>query len=346
MKKTIALFFTSLFGIILLFLIPYLLKQNPKNRLKEIGYNDKEQQAILRLLDKNKSYLEKQPYQTNILEFITNKDFNEEYLPNYLEWTFPMNSEDIIYVVNHNYIHSNYDNNTLNLMKQDYYIDKNLERYITYFEKNTTLTEQDVISYINSNADLGHYENTESTDLAKGILMIANKHYTLGDYIPENLVPIDTNYGRAGYLTKETYDALTKMFETASNNNLNFKINSPYRSYTTQVSLYNNYVAKDGIKLADTYSARAGFSEHQTGLAVDITSKNTNFNSFDKTEEFKWLGEHAHEYGFILRYPKGSEHLTGYMYESWHYRYVGVEAATYIKEHNITFEEYYAYFVK
>ena len=346
-KKIITIIAVIVLGMIIFLSFPYLLDQDPKNKLKKIGYTTEEQNAISKLSKKTQNYLEHKPYQDNLLEFITNKDFKEEYLEKYLEWVIPnMKSEDIIYIVNNNYIHDNYDNNTLSLMKQEYYIDNNLDRYLAYQTENQTATGEDVIAYINSNVDLGFYENTESTDLSKGILMIANKHYTLGEYVPENLVSIDSNYGKTGYLVKEVYEALKKMFDDANAQGFSLKINSPYRSYTTQVTLYNNYVAKDGIKLADTYSARAGFSEHQTGLAADITSKNTNFDSFDTSNEFKWLQEHAHEYGFILRYPKGKEHLTGYMYESWHYRYIGIEAATYIKDHNITFEEYYAYFVK
>ena len=93
---------------------------------------------------------------------------------------------------------------------------------------------------------------------------------------------------------------------------------------------------------ADTYSARAGTSEHQTGLATDVNSVST---SFENSSAFKWLEKNSYKYGFILRYPKGKEHITGYMYEPWHYRYVGSEVAKVIKEKNITYEEYYATYI-
>ena len=93
---------------------------------------------------------------------------------------------------------------------------------------------------------------------------------------------------------------------------------------------------------ADTYSARPGSSEHQTGLAVDINAADDWFNN---TKEAKWLANNAYKYGFILRYPKGKEYITGYQYESWHYRYVGEKVAKYIYEHDITYEEYYATFI-
>jgi len=103
---------------------------------------------------------------------------------------------------------------------------------------------------------------------------------------------------------------------------------------------------RDGVEEADTYSARPGFSEHQTGLTVDVDNAKLSYTDFDKTNEFKWMMENAHRFGFILRYPKDKEDITGYSYESWHYRYVGVDIATYIYEHNITLDEYYVRFIE
>lgn len=112
---------------------------------------------------------------------------------------------------------------------------------------------------------------------------------------------------------------------------------SGWRSYDYQVGLYNNYVQTDGQEAADRYSARPGFSEHQTGLCFDIGAVDDNYGT---TPEGKWLAAHAHEYGFIIRYPEGKEAITGYMYEPWHVRYVGIEAATEIYNSQTTLEEY------
>ena len=131
----------------------------------------------------------------------------------------------------------------------------------------------------------------------------------------------------------------------ASEEGYNIRAVSTYRSYSYQTNLYNNYVSQDGVEEADKYSARAGFSEHQTGLAVDVDNRETDFNNFENTKEFNWMLENAHKYGFILRYPKGKEFITGYMYEPWHFRYVGVEIATYIYQNNLTYEEYYFKFI-
>ena len=113
---------------------------------------------------------------------------------------------------------------------------------------------------------------------------------------------------------------------------------SGFRSYYDQRYIYNGYVSRDGVAAADRYSARAGHSEHQSGMAIDVNSTST---SFKDTPEGIWLRDNCHLYGFIIRYPEGKEHITGYMYEPWHIRYVGVELATKIKESGLCLEEYF-----
>ena len=122
--------------------------------------------------------------------------------------------------------------------------------------------------------------------------------------------------------------------------NLNIWLSSGYRSYYDQKYIYNNYVARDGQTAADTYSARPGHSEHQTGLAFDVNQINS---SFDNTAEAKWMSDNAWKYGLILRYPKGKTNETGYMYESWHFRYVGKELAEKLYNNGdwITLETYF-----
>ena len=120
---------------------------------------------------------------------------------------------------------------------------------------------------------------------------------------------------------------------------------SAYRSYRTQQSLYTYWVNARGTAYASMYVARAGHSEHQTGLAVDMTSQRMQLGlatSFDQTPEGRWMLANAHRYGFIIRYPKGKEAVTGYNYEPWHLRYVGVKEATTMKQNNWTFEEWWA----
>lgn len=141
-------------------------------------------------------------------------------------------------------------------------------------------------------------------------------------------------------------EAFEDMAKDAKKEDLTIVAMSSYRSYDYQVDLYNRYAKKDGTEAADTYSGRPGHSEHQTGLAVDVYNEEKDYTNFEKTDEYEWMIKHAHEYGFILRFPKDKEKETGYHFESWHYRYVGQEIAKYIKEHNISFEEYYATKIK
>lgn len=157
-------------------------------------------------------------------------------------------------------------------------------------------------------------------------IIIANKSYSL----PESYNP--------GGLLPECTDAFTAMQKDARSKGLSIYISSGFRSYESQKNIYNRYVRQDGQRLADTYSARPGHSEHQTGLAIDL---NTITQAFARTAEGKWVAAHCHEYGFIIRYPQGKEQITGYSYEPWHLRYVGIEKATAIYESGLCLEEYF-----
>ena len=191
-----------------------------------------------------------------------------------------------------------------------------------------------------------NYTNLRKSNLDDGILVLVNKHYYLDkDYTP-SLVSIDYNYG-SGMLTSEAYNAFKKLSDAARSEGLYILSRSPYRSYATQYSVYNQYKNNKGQDWADRWSARPGHSEHQTGLAVDVKTYTTNeLNDFTYTREYQWMKQNAHLYGFILRYPEGKEYITGYGAESWHYRFVGVTAAQIMYNENLTFEEYHAYYVK
>ncbi len=155
-------------------------------------------------------------------------------------------------------------------------------------------------------------------------ILIANKTYAL---------PSDFNPG----VSDEAYDALTEMEIAAAEDGISLFIVSGFRSYDDQDVIYNRYVSQDGKAEADRYSARPGHSEHQTGYAFDLNSLE---EYFADTPEGIWLAENCHKYGFIIRYPKGKEHITGYMYEPWHVRYLGVDIATSVYESGLTLEEY------
>jgi len=164
----------------------------------------------------------------------------------------------------------------------------------------------------------------------KGIIL-ANKKYPL----PATYAPGEDKKARG---------AFERMAAEAKLADFNLNAFSTYRSFEYQTTLYERYVARDGNKAADTYSARPGYSEHQTGLAFDIGEVNFEqhfaSSSFGETEAGKWVAANAHRFGFVMRYPKGKEQITGYMHESWHFRYVGIEIADEIFKRNLTLEEY------
>ena len=223
-----------------------------------------------------------------------------------------------------------------------YFKIENIKKYQTYFD-NTSYTSDVVVLYVEIGINNDFYTNLKNTDTTKNELMIVNKYYALtSDYIPE-LKTLNSNYG-SGQLEPTTYDAFIKMCDEAKKENITLKSVSAYRSYKTQETLYNNYSKRDGQKNADTYSARPGHSEHQTGMAIDINTASSSTH-FENTKEYDWLINNSYKYGFILRYPNNKTHITGYKYEPWHYRYVGIDAATKIYTENITYEEYVVKFL-
>ncbi len=178
------------------------------------------------------------------------------------------------------------------------------------------------------------------------LLAIVNKYHAVSaDYKPADMVGIDPKLGTWSdmEMKKEAYDAYLKLHKAAKKRGYNLKICSAYRSYNTQASLFNSSLAAYGWKTTYIRSAYPGRSEHHTGLAIDITSASMGWGltqDFAEYEDGKWLNENCHRYGYILRYLKGATEKTGYMYEPWHFRYVGKEAAKEIMEEGITLEEY------
>ncbi|GGI42316.1 M15 family metallopeptidase [Mammaliicoccus stepanovicii] len=141
-------------------------------------------------------------------------------------------------------------------------------------------------------------------------------------------------------------DHLNQLIQDANKEGLDIVFRSGYRSYEEQAQLYKDYVARDGVEEADKYSAKPGKSEHQTGLTFDVGSNTATYDfkkSFGDTKEGKWIEQNAYKYGFIIRYLKGKENITGYQYEPWHLRYVGKDLAKKIHQKNLTLEEYFEY---
>jgi len=239
----------------------------------------------------------------------------------------------------------------LSLLDEKYFIYENFYEYITYLQDNLDKPLTNIVEIVNTNTDAEYYSETYKTDISKDELMLVNKyHYLDSSYAPDDLVTISTTYAWGTYgsqkVNKTTYDVFMKLWKASNNEGYYLMVSSSYRTHDKQDQVYKDYQDSKGTDYADSIAARPGHSEHQTGYTIDMFEKGSTQKTFHTTESYNWLINNAHKYGFILRYPEDKVEVTGYGFESWHYRYVGVEAATYIYKNKITFDEYYAYFVK
>lgn len=256
-----------------------------------------------------------------------------------------LNNENETYFVN-----NEKNDYVLDIIKEKYFLEKYLYEYLDYKKENKKTSNTDVVAIVNVRANKEWYDpkTVRETDLNKGNLILVNKfNYLKNDYEPSDITSLDLSYSYDNNrVSKETSDAYLEMAKAAKKDNISLMANSSFRTYDRQEAVYKEFYYSKGVSYADKYAARAGYSEHQTGLAIDIfTSGRSTTSDFDTSDAFKWLQTNAHKYGFILRYPKDKEYLTGYNYESWHYRYLGVETATKVYESGLTYDEYYAYYL-
>lgn len=220
------------------------------------------------------------------------------------------------------------------------YVSENETRYRDY-QNRTGAAGDDVVWQVNARLDLQLFTDAVTVGsgrLEQDLLVIVNKYHR----VPDGYQPSDLTYNSDGcQLRSETADAFDRMKQAAAASGLTLRAVSGYRSVDYQRNLYNSYLQGDSRENVDTYSARAGFSEHHTGMAVDAFGSVDGLNEFVTTPEYQWVKQHGHEYGFIIRYTAPEESVTGYMDEPWHLRYIGTEHATAMKTLGIsTLEEY------
>lgn len=357
--------------IILILSLVYILL--PKN----YGYNKKAIE-VFKENDLYEQIKEKKIYSETLEEAINQNSFNKEYFLEYLDIKYiddknfisninkllnlGYGSKDINAIYNkipdsvNIIIDSKYNKDIINIMNLSYFKIDNLKRYLDYdimevksiydiSNIKKDFNYEDVVTYVNANLDKEYYssDNLISNEDASKIDVLVNKYHKLDEnYEPSDLTIIDSKYASGTQkLRKEAQIKFEEMASDMAKENLKIYAGSTYRSFTYQKGLYDRYVKKDGFAAAETYSARSGYSEHQLGLAVDIVNGKWDYLS-ENDKEYDYLVKNSYKYGFILRYPRGSEYITGYMFEDWHFRYLGIELATKVFNSGLTYDEYIA----
>lgn len=211
-----------------------------------------------------------------------------------------------------------------------------IDRYLAY-QTSQGIEMKQAVTEVNLNLDTDFYTNIETIEDPSSITVLVNKSHALpADYVPEDLVSIPSFPNLQ--IKDDAVDDFENLLAAAKLDNVIIIPYSTYRSYDYQEGLYNKYLQTDSQEEVDTYSARPGHSEHQTGLALDVRSSSHWSNLTDS--DYEWMLNNSYKYGFIIRYPKDNSRITGYQEEPWHLRYIGIEHATKVHELGITFDEY------
>lgn len=313
------------------------------SKLSKLGYSQEDIEIIM-TYPENIQELFLSEYNYKYADLIKTDGFIIDNLDEYVEYYGRYNTKQLVDMVNNGKINPFLDE----LYNCEYFLDKNLDLYLQYID-NYDGDIRKCVEEINTKVYLDYYTDIKQTDYSKDYLMLVNKYYSLGsDYEPDDLVDIDPYYGK-GRTRKQVYEKYCEMADDAFELGYNFSICSAYRSYDYQSGLYNKYLNEEGGNQAvvDTYSARPGHSEHQTGLCLDLADSVYGMDDFGKSQASDWINENCWKYGFIIRYTQDKTKITGYQAEPWQVRYVGSEKiAKDIKDRGITFDEYYACFVE
>lgn len=363
-KRLILAIIITIIIIFITTIILLFINRKDNNRNVESKYNEK---AITIMKEKDLyDKINNKKYHKTIELLLEDNLLEEKYLDSYYEIEYTninnfsksintfldknYNPEEI------NYIFSDLKDN-LDILLNMEYIDilkfkdisnfdiKKLDRYLKYLNNND-YDLKTAVTYVNIGLDLkGYSKYSEYTEeeVEKDLTILVNKYHKLPDnYEPSDLVSL--SYNENYKLRKEAAEAFEKLTSAGLIDNVVFYPFSPYRSFKTQEVLYNRYKDRDGVDKADTYSARPGFSEHQLGLAVDVRSNTLSDNL--TSNDYNWMLNNAHKYGFIVRYPKGKQKITQFIEEPWHLRYLGIELATKVHDSNLTFDEYYDIYIE
>ncbi|MBO4218662.1 MAG: M15 family metallopeptidase [Erysipelotrichaceae bacterium] len=287
-------------------------------------------------------------YDRRLIRFIKAEGFDSKDIARYLEYSdkTQADEETVVGLVSHDIDKSGleYNGRLKDILEDPYFIWDRVERYCAYdsSHQDENLKTRELVERINCNLDMIPKGGDLHADPEKGVLILVNNYYDLiEDFVPDDLVDVDKAYSSKGArMDAEAYSHFVQMAEAARAAGYKVTINGDngYRSYSYQSTVFEYYCKMLGREAGEKRAAQPGYSEHQTGLAADI--------AVDKAKGFNWLAENCYKYGFIVRYPDDKTDITGYVYERWHFRYVGTDVAEYIHKTGITFDEYYACFVE
>lgn len=365
-KKSLKIILYILGTIIVVVVGLYLFYLYQRSTLTRLGYSIKASDKIL--FSFKKSYVVEVGKNKTLNAAFESNDYKEKYLDNYSKIKY-YNHKDLISNINA-LIKKGYNNQEISMIlahgnnedvkafakrdridyleefyTYDYAKIRNYDRYLAYMNE-TGEDEENTIIHVNLNIDKPAYEDPVITDDHSSKVLV-NKHRKLKDnYKPSNLITLPEEYVKGeeevqGDRTAFAY--LKKMINDAKSQGYDILVNSAYRSYKDQEEVYNEYKALYGDEYVLKYVSRPGFSEHQTGLGFDLASKKGDV--FEDTKEYEWAVNNSYKYGFIHRYPISAETVTGFTNESWHFRYVGKEIATYMFKNKLVYEEYFAMFL-
>ena len=331
--------------ILLLVICLFGCEKSVDKKLADLGYSQEDIDMIITYPENiQNNFLNE--YNIKYLALMHTDGFNINLLDEYLKYDGLLDINEIVYIVNNN-IDYNLYLKTKRIEKDEYYLEKNKDLYLEYIDSYDTV--RDCVEAVNTKTYLPYYTNIIDTDLSKDYLMLVNKYNALSsDFEPDDLVDIDSHYGR-GRTRAAVYEAYKQLADDAFDLGYDIWICSAYRDYNLQYGLYQGYLEDEGGNQAivDTYSARPGHSEHQSGLCLDLYDSYYGMDNFGYSEASKWINENCYKYGFIIRYTAEKEKVTGYQAEPWQIRYVGSsETAKDIMDRGITFDEYYACFVE
>ena len=344
----------------------FLFYQKQISDLTKLGYSKIASEKIL--FSKHKDYVMKLGENKTVNLAFESEYYLEDNLDNYSKIKY-VDQKDLISNIN-KLLNIGYSNSDINIIlshgtnesvtaftehervhyleeyfEYDYAKIENYDRYVNYTDQFGT-DEQDTIIYVNLNLDQEDYVDPTIIDKFS-IDMLINRHRKLiDDFVPNDLVTIDSKYASSNdcQSSRIAYNAFIEMYNKAESEGYQLVINSAYRSYQDQLDIIDTYRNAYGNSYVEKYVAREGFSEHQTGLAFDIGSRNSNI--FANSKEYEWMLNNAHLFGFVLRYDKRYEDITQFRNEPWHFRYVGKEIAKYLYEHNnMSLEEYFVLFL-